>query len=185
MGGEQGHTPGAARLDRRDRAHAADTGGVAARRRIALLALVAVMVVWGTTFVVTKAALREFPPFTLAFLRFAIATMVLVPLLRRGALVELRGPCPLAACCSLRSPGSLCSRLRSTSRSSTDPRRKARCSMRRFRPSSAICAVLFLKERLSRRRIFGIALSMAGAALIVATGEPRTGDAPAPLLGPR
>ena len=39
-----------------------------AKRRIALLALVAAMVVWGTTFVVTKAAVQQFPPFTLAFL---------------------------------------------------------------------------------------------------------------------
>ena len=72
------------------------TGALRSRRRVALVALVAVMavmavmVVWGSTFVVTKAAMRQFPPFTLAFLRFAIATIVLVPLLRGGALMELR-----------------------------------------------------------------------------------------------
>src|SRR6185295_12895686 len=45
-----------------------------------------------------------------------------------------------------------------------------------------VCAVLFLKERLRRRRILGITLSVAGAALLVAMGEARADDAPAPLL---
>jgi drug/metabolite transporter (DMT)-like permease len=43
--------------------------------------------------------------------------------------------------------------------------------------------VLFLKERLHRRRVLGIALSVGGAALIVASGEPRLESAPAPVLG--
>jgi drug/metabolite transporter (DMT)-like permease len=154
-----------------------------AQRRIASLALVAVMVVWGSTFVVTKAAMQQFPPFTLAFLRFAIATMALTLLLRRGALVELRHSVSAGRLLFLAFTGVALftaafnfalvygSAVQGALLYATTP------------AVVAICAVLFLKERLSRRRMVGIGLSMIGAALVVATGEARGGDAPAPLVG--
>lgn len=43
------------------------------RRGVALASTIALMIVWGCTFVVTKAAVRDIPPITLAFLRFFIA----------------------------------------------------------------------------------------------------------------
>jgi drug/metabolite transporter (DMT)-like permease len=46
----------------------------------------------------------------------------------------------------------------------------------------AIAAVLWLQEKLSRRRIGGIVLSVAGTALVVASGEIDR-SAPRPLLG--
>jgi drug/metabolite transporter (DMT)-like permease len=45
----------------------------------------------------------------------------------------------------------------------------------------AIAAVIALKERLSRRRITGIALSVVGVLVVVATGA-RSASAPRPLL---
>ena len=50
------------------------------RRSAALVGLVVAMTVWGSTFVVTKAVMREFPPLTLAFLRFALAALALLAL---------------------------------------------------------------------------------------------------------
>ena len=48
---------------------------------LAILALIAANIVWGTTFVATKPILDRVPPITLASARFAIALLVLIPLL--------------------------------------------------------------------------------------------------------
>ncbi len=53
-------------------------------RRWALALAVAVAAVWGLSFVATRAAVAEIAPFTLAFLRFAIAMVLLGPLGRRA-----------------------------------------------------------------------------------------------------
>lgn len=49
------------------------------RRSYALAGVVALMIVWGSTIVVTKTPVRKIPPSTLAVLRFLIAAAVLVP----------------------------------------------------------------------------------------------------------
>ena len=41
------------------------------------------VVLWGASFSVTRAAVQEIPPLTLAFLRFTLATLVLWPVVRR------------------------------------------------------------------------------------------------------
>src|SRR5689334_11215510 len=53
-------------------------------RFLALVALVTANVIWGTTFVVTKPLLDRVPPLTLASARFAIALLVLLPVLARS-----------------------------------------------------------------------------------------------------
>jgi drug/metabolite transporter (DMT)-like permease len=50
-------------------------------RSSAILALVSANIIWGTTFVATKPMLDRIPPLTLASGRFAIALLVLLPLL--------------------------------------------------------------------------------------------------------
>lgn len=45
-----------------------------------MLLLVLTMAVWGSTFVVTKGLIDLWPPFTVAFVRVAIGTLVLLPL---------------------------------------------------------------------------------------------------------
>ena len=159
------------------------TYGFTTRRGRALLALVAVMIVWGSTFVVTKAAMRQFPPFTLAFLRFAIAAVVLAPLLRRGALVELRQSVSAGRLLFLSFTGIAMFTAAFNFALVYGSAAQGALLYATVPAVVAICAVLFLKERLSRRHMFGIALSMAGAALIVANGEASVSDAPAPLLG--
>jgi drug/metabolite transporter (DMT)-like permease len=47
----------------------------------------------------------------------------------------------------------------------------------------AVCAVVFLKEKLHARRTLGIVFSICGAAVVAASGEPRLDGASAPLLG--
>ena len=53
-------------------------------RFVAIMALVLANVVFGTTFVATKPMLDRIPPFTIATGRFAIALLVLMPLLLRS-----------------------------------------------------------------------------------------------------
>lgn len=45
------------------------------------LALIIAHLIWGANFVVAKITLQEFPPMTLAFLRFALASLFLAPFL--------------------------------------------------------------------------------------------------------
>ena len=51
-------------------------------RRMAELAVLAVMVVWGGNFIVVKSAVAVLPPVGFTFLRFALASLTLVALLR-------------------------------------------------------------------------------------------------------
>lgn len=51
---------------------------------LAMMALTASAALWGTSFVATKPVLEETSPVLLAWLRFAIAAAVLVPLAKRG-----------------------------------------------------------------------------------------------------
>lgn len=44
-------------------------------------ALILAHIIWGVNFIVVKLALQEFPPMTLAFLRFGLATLLLFPFL--------------------------------------------------------------------------------------------------------
>ena len=43
------------------------------------LALLAAHIIWGINFVVAKITLQEFPPQSLAFLRFALACLLIAP----------------------------------------------------------------------------------------------------------
>jgi drug/metabolite transporter (DMT)-like permease len=54
-------------------------------RTSAIGLLLLTILFWGISFVSTKTALRSFPPMTLAFLRFAIASALLFPIKRRLA----------------------------------------------------------------------------------------------------
>ena len=59
-------------------------------RRLGLAALVAVTVVWGTTFPVMKQISGQFGALEIILLRFIIASVVLLPLLRGVSWAELR-----------------------------------------------------------------------------------------------
>jgi drug/metabolite transporter (DMT)-like permease len=153
------------------------------QRRAALLAIVAVMVVWGSTFVVTKAAVSEIPPLTLAFLRFAIASCVLAPFAGRRALASLRGTVTLARLAFLAITGGALFTAGFNYALVYGSAAQGALLYATIPAVIAVCAVLFLNERPGRKRVLGIALSIVGAALIVTAGEPSGGDAPAPLLG--
>ena len=60
-------------------------------RTLAVLALLGANLIWGTTFVATKPMLDRVPPLTLATARFAVALLVLLPLLARTGAKPARG----------------------------------------------------------------------------------------------
>jgi drug/metabolite transporter (DMT)-like permease len=152
------------------------------RRAVSVFLLVLTMLIWGGTYVVTKAGLDELPPMLFALLRFGVASAVLVPLaLWRGGLAKLARRSwwtlllmatagvglyyigfNLALHYTTASQGALVQ--------SSIP------------AITAIMAVIWLRERLPPRRIVGIALAMAGVILVVARGS-SDGGARDPLIG--
>ncbi len=56
---------------------------------LSFLAALLVIIVWGCSFAVTRVTVQEIPPFILAFLRFALATLLMWPLARRHRQVHI------------------------------------------------------------------------------------------------
>lgn len=153
------------------------------RRVLALISLVLLMIVWGGTFVVTKAAAREIPPLTLAALRFLIAAIVLVPIaVLRGGLRRLPQPVPLGTLILMAVSGTAVFTV-AFNYSMIFASASQGALIYALGPAAvAIAAVMFLGESPSKRRIAGIVLSICGVALVVAAGE-KDASSPQPLPG--
>ncbi len=151
-------------------------------RRLAEAAVLAVTVVWGVNYVVVKAAIGAFPPITFQFLRYAVATLALVAVLRwREGSVGLPRR-DMAAMAVLGSIGYgvyqvlwAIGLLHTTAGNSalivaTSP------------VLTLLLSAAIRTDRMSRRRIAGVAVSLAGVALVVAAtgglsvGVDATGD---------
>ncbi|HEY4369830.1 MAG TPA: DMT family transporter [Steroidobacteraceae bacterium] len=153
------------------------------RRILALASLVVLMIVWGGTFVVTKAAAREIPPLTLAALRFIVASMVLVPIaVMRGGFKRLPRPVPLATLVLMALSGTALFTVGFNYALVYASASQGALIYALGPAAMALAAVLFLGESPSKRRIMGIALSVCGVALVVAAGE-KDSSSPRPLLG--
>lgn len=153
------------------------------RRSLAIFAVIVLMVVWGSTFVVTKAAARDLPPLTLAALRFLIASLVLIPIaLSRGGLQRLPRPVPWSALTLLALTGVAGFAITFTYALVYGSASQGALIYAALPAAIAVAAVLFLHERPTGRRIAGIALSIVGVALLIMTGTPDAGS-PQPLLG--
>jgi drug/metabolite transporter (DMT)-like permease len=141
------------------------------------------MIVWGGTYVVTKAAVREIPPSTLAVLRYLIAAGVLVPIaIARGGLMRLPRPLPLGSLVWMSLTGIVILTVGFNYGLVYGSASQGALVYALSPAAVAVAAFLGLQEALTRRRIAGIVLSVAGAALVVAYGEmDRT--APRPVLG--
>lgn len=153
------------------------------RRAFALFALVLLMVMWGSTFVVTKAAARGFSPLVLAMLRFLIASLILVPLaLVRGGLKLLPSPRPWGTLLLMAFSGIALFSASFTYALVYGSASQGALIYAALPAAIAVAAILFLGEKPSRRRLAGIVLSIVGVTLLIAAGEPDTGS-PAPLTG--
>jgi drug/metabolite transporter (DMT)-like permease len=153
------------------------------RRTIAILALIVLMIVWGSTFVVTKAAAHDIPPLTLAALRFLVAAIVLIPIaLSRGGLARLPKPVPWASLSLMAISGIAIFAVTFTYALVHGSASQGALIYAVVPACVALVAVLFLGEKLSRQRIAGIVLSIFGVALVTIGGE-RSAEAPHPVFG--
>ena len=150
-------------------------------RALAITTLIAVMVIWGSTFVVTKSAIIELPPLTLAFVRVTIGALVLLPF----ALPRIRssGSLPWRWLWAMGFIGVTLYYVAfnwSLALTSASQGALVQSSI----PAVTACiAVLWLRERASRSRVFGIVLSVVGVLVVFAGGAQTNASAPSPALG--
>lgn len=148
-----------------------------------IITLLFVMTIWGSTFVVTKAAITELPPLALAFARVAIGALVLLPFAclryRRSAVRGL----PWRALAVLGLLGValyyVAFNLAMQYTSATQGALVQSCNP----AMTALIAVLWFGERASRTRIVGIALSVVGVLIVFSGGSGAPGAASSALSG--
>lgn len=151
-------------------------------RPLAYVSLLIAILIWGFAYVVTKSGLDAVPPMMFALLRYAVASLLLVPLaLARGGLARLPQPVPWRTLVLMAIVGVALYyvlfnlALAYTSASQTALIQSA------FPALVAILAVLWLHERVTRQRFAGIGLAIVGVVLIVTTQDDSA--ASNPLLG--
>lgn len=150
-------------------------------RRVAIATLIGVMIVWGSTFVVTKAAIVELPPLTLAFIRVAIGALVLLPF----AVPRLRsmGSLPWGWLWMMGFIGVALYYVVFNSSLTLTSAAQGALVQSSIPAVTACIAMVWLRERTNRTRLFGIALSIAGVLVVFAEGTQSNAAAPAPALG--
>ncbi|MBC7790762.1 MAG: DMT family transporter [Anaerolineae bacterium] len=152
-------------------------------RHTAILSLILVMTIWGSAFAVTKATLSTVPPILFALLRFAVASVVLLPIAQlRGGAAKLKTPRALPIIVLMALSGvtlyyvgyNISLRYISAS--------QAVLIQSAIPAVTAFFAFLFINERLNPKRVAGIAISLMGVALVMVAAAPPAGVSNA-LLG--
>lgn len=145
---------------------------------IALVALVGASLLGGSAGVVAKILLRTFPPFPLAFVRFAIATVVILPFFlsqkRPKPHQWLKETIPIALASTLNITFFYLGLTRTTANASVIIYTATPLVV-------SILATVFLKENVTQRKLVGIVLGFIGVLTIVVAplmemGEKLSGD---------
>lgn len=154
------------------------------RRAISIVLLLIVMAIWGSTFVVTKGLIVEWPPLTLAFVRVALSAIVLLPIAHWRLYRSRRSlrTLPWRRIFMLGLVGVAFYYLVFNLSLSFTTASQGALVQSSIPAMVALIAVLFFNERASRRRILGIGLSIAGV-VIVCIGSRTTGAASDAMLG--
>jgi drug/metabolite transporter (DMT)-like permease len=140
------------------------------------------MLVWGSAYVVTKWVVLEVPPLLFAFLRFAVASTILVALARsRGGPRSLE-PLPLGTLALMGLSGVTLFYIGFNVALVYTTVTEGALIQGAIPAATAGLAMVCLGERLSRTRAVGIAVSILGVALILLTVGEAT-QARDPLLG--
>ena len=157
------------------------TGG----RSLALLLLLLAVVIWGSTYVVTKAGVEAVPPMLFALLRYGVASLILVGiLLLRGGTARFPRPVPWGTLALMGLTGVALYYMGFNLGLTYTTASQGALVQSSIPAVTAAVAVIMLRERLSAQRMLGIALAIVGVVLSVARvtgGGPTT--ARAPLLG--
>lgn len=153
------------------------------KRLSAIILLIVAMIIWGSAFAVTKASLAEVPPVLFAFLRYVIASVLLVAfVVFGGKLAKIPRPVPWTAIALMGASGVfLYTVAYNISLVYTSAAQGA--LVQSFIPIvTVLFAAFFLKETLSPIRLLGIGVSIGGIFLIMFFAE-GSADAPNTFLG--
>ena len=135
------------------------------------VSLLIAVVLWGTGFVATKAALREISPVTLIFIRFGMGTVLLFWLvsLRGGTLVPPRDAWPTLALMGF--VGIFIHQLLQAVGLTMSTAVHAGWLVGLIPIWSALLSGLLLKERFGAMKLAGLAGGFAGALLVISQGR--------------
>lgn len=152
-------------------------------RYIAILLMIAVMIVWGSTFVVTKQAIAEIPPLLLSFIRIGIGALVLLPFgVYRYRRMATPRPLPRAAIAGLSAIGVAIYYLSFNTAMSMISASQSALVQSCIPAMTALAGIAMLRERATRARVLGISLSIAGV-LIVFSGATLTDASASSIRG--
>jgi drug/metabolite transporter (DMT)-like permease len=152
-------------------------------RSLSITLLLIAVVIWGGSYAVTKSGLSELPPMLFALLRYCVASVVLVPLaLARGGMAKLPRPVPWRTLALMSLTGVAVYYVFFNLALTYTTASQVALIQSSIPAITAVMAALWLGERAGRLRIIGIALAVAGVALVVARTQP---DASArnPIVG--
>jgi len=137
----------------------------------ARLAAFSAVVMWGVSFVATKAALREVSPVTLIFTRFAlgVAVLFLILKLRRESLIPPRDTWPMLALMGF--VGIFVHQMVQAHALTLTTAVRTGWLIGLTPIWSAVLAAAFLGESFGPRKILGLFLGLIGALLVVTRGE--------------
>jgi drug/metabolite transporter (DMT)-like permease len=138
---------------------------------VARLGALAAVVLWGLSFVATKAALQEVSPITLIFTRFALGTAVLflILALRRESLAPPRDAWPMLALMGF--VGIFLHQVIQVHGLTLTTAIRTGWLIGLTPIWSAVLAAVFLGERFGPRKLFGLTLGTVGALLVITRGE--------------
>jgi drug/metabolite transporter (DMT)-like permease len=137
----------------------------------ARLAAFTAVVLWGVSFVATKAALREVSPVTLIFTRFAlgVAVLTLVLKVRRESLLPARDSWPMLALMGF--VGIFLHQMVQAHGLTLTTAVRTGWLIGLTPIWSAVLAAAFLGERFGPQKIAGLVIGLIGALLVITRGE--------------
>jgi drug/metabolite transporter (DMT)-like permease len=137
----------------------------------ARLGVLAAVVLWGISFVATKAALREVSPVTLIFTRFAlgVAVLFLILRLRREPLIPPRDAWPMLALMGF--VGIFVHQMVQVHGLTLTTAVRTGWLIGLTPIWSAVLAAVLLGERFGPRKVLGLCLGLVGALLVITRGE--------------
>jgi drug/metabolite transporter (DMT)-like permease len=135
------------------------------------LAAFAAVVLWGISFVATKAALRELSPVTLIFTRFGLGVLVLVLILaiRRESLAPPRDTWPMLALMGF--VGIFLHQMIQVHGLTLTTAVRTGWLIGLTPIWSALLAAIFLGERFGSQKLLGLLLGAVGALLVITRGQ--------------
>lgn len=142
-------------------------------RTTAVLSLVLVMTIWGSSFAVAKASLSTLPPILFALLRFTVASLVLLPIAQlRGGTAKLQRPIAWYTIAVMGLTGVTFYYVGFNVSLNYTSASRAVLIQSAVPAVTALLAFLFLKERLTAKRVIGISISLIGVALVMVAAAP-------------